>query len=940
MRSSTPSGAGSAARGVHVTAEAVELVLSGGLEDVPRSRAFTRQAMGSHLAAIADDAALVVTELVTNALLHGGPPVRLRLWEVPEGVRLEVADRGAELPVAGRRSSVAMTGRGLALVEALTRSWGVAEDERGGKVVWAELADDGAQDSEALPLGDLEQLLEALSDDDVEPLHVFEPLHVVELGAVPTDLLLEAKAHIDDLVREFTLEAAAADETAAAAGGTVPRGLAELVATVVHGFHGPRNAIERQALEAAERDEPEVHLTLTLPASAAEAGERYLAALDEADEWAAGERLLTLATAPVHKVFRHWYVQTLVDQLRALAGGTAPPPVVPFPQHLAASLGAPAAPAVRRTQLAPGVDHAALFRALPTPYMVMDRDLVLVECNDAYLATVGRTREDILGRPVFEVFPPTADALDETGVPRVQRSFERARDTGQIDTMPLQKYDIPDPVTGGMTERYWSLISVPIRDLQGRVVLVAQRAEDISDFVAERDRGQAERQRSAELGRRVLEVEADLFARAQELAAALEGKERAAERVAALAGVALELTRAEDVRDLTSTVIERGLPVLGADGGAVAVRADDDVLRVVVSRSLGEQVQAAYGEVSLLSDLPVAVVTRTGRTVLLPTRAAGLAWSPEMAAVYDATQRSAWAALPLRVGSELLGSLVACWEQERAFEDEDLALLEGFAAQVSQAVLRIRATQAQRAAALSAQRMSETLQLSLLTDPPHVAGLQIAVRYRPAAQEAQIGGDWYDAFVTATGSTLVVIGDIGGHDRAAAARMGQVRNLLRGMAYASDDSPAVLLARLDTAMQGLGLDTLATALLARVEPAHAGYRLRWANAGHLPPVLRTGEGRLHVLDDESDLLLGLDAFTERHERTIDLPNGSSLVLYTDGLIERRDASLDAGIARVTQAVARLGDADAEATADAVVTAAGSSNEDDIAVLVLRVGPDA
>jgi len=115
-------------------------------------------------------------------------------------------------------------------------------------------------------------------------------------------------------------------------------------------------------------------------------------------------------------------------------------------------------------------------------------------------------------------------------------------------------------------------------------------------------------------------------------------------------------------------------------------------------------------------------------------------------------------------------------------------------------------------------------------------------------------------------------------------------------------------------MQGLGLDTLATALLARVEPADDGYRLRWANAGHLPPVLRTGDGRLQVLDDESDLLLGLDADAERRERTTDLPVGSSLVLYTDGLIERRDASLDAGIARVTQAVSRLGDADAEARA--------------------------
>ena len=909
----------------------VELVLEGGHEDVPRSRAFTRRALGSHPDTVVDDAALVVTELVTNALLHGGPPVRVRLREVPDGVRVEVADRGAELPVTVRRSSVAMTGRGLALVQALTRSWGVDGDEQGGKVVWAEIAE-GVADGQQAPAAPVrEHRPDAL--DDVGSLHS------VALGAVPTDLLLEAKAHLDNLVREFTLEAAAAGESAAAAGGSVPAGLGELVATVVHGFRGPREAIKRQALQAAERGEPEVHLTLTLPSSAADAGERYLAALEEADEWAAGARLLTLETPPLHKLFRHWYVQALVDQLRSLADGTAPLPVVPFSQRLAASPGAGVTSPARRRTPAPGVDHAGLFRALPTPYMVMDRSLVLVECNDAYLATVGRTREDILGRPVFEAFPPTSDALDETGVPRVQRSFERARDTGQVDTMPVQRYDIPDPSTGGLTQRFWSLISVPIRDAQGRVVLVAQRAEDITDFVAERDRGRAERRRSAELGRRVLEVEADLFARAQELASAVADKERAAERVAALAGVALELTRADDVHDLTTTVIERGLPVLGADGGAVAVLAEDDTLHLVTSRSLGEQVQQDYAELPALSDLPAAVVARTGRSVLLPDRAAGLAWSPAMAAVYQATQRSAWATLPLRVGTDLLGSLVACWEQEQHFADEDVALLEGFAAQVSQAVLRIRATQAQRAAALSAQRMSQALQLSLLTDPPDVPGLQIAVRYQPAAQEAQIGGDWYDAFVTAAGSTLVVIGDIGGHDRTAAARMGQVRNLLRGMAYDSDDSPAVLLGRLDTAMQGLGLDTLATALLARVEPADDGYRLRWANAGHLPPVLRTGRGSLHVLDDDSDLLLGLDAATERHERTTDLPTGSTLVLYTDGLVERRDASLDAGIARVTQAVSRLGDAGAEATADAVVRAAGSTNEDDIAVLVLRVGPD-
>ena len=919
----------------------VELAVEGGLAAVPRSRDTVATALAGRVEA--DDAALVVTELVTNALLHGGPSVRLRVRSDASAVRVEVEDDGDELPVAVRQSAGAMTGRGLSLVAAVSRTWGVEPASPAGKVVWAELAP-GGEDAwaEDDPL-DVDALLAAFAaaadDDEDHPAPGAEPVHTVELGAVPTDLLLAAKAHIDNVAREFTLEAAATED-AAADGGPVPAHLARLVTTVVHGFGPARSAIKRQALAAAARGDREVRLALTLPASAAQAGEEYLRALDETDRWARGTRLLTLETPPVHKVFRHWYVQTLVDQLRAAAAGRSAPVVTPFPQRLAEALelASSAGGAASTT-----VDHVALFRALPTPYMVMDRDLVFVEANDAYLANVGLARDQLVGRPVFELFPPTADALDETGVSRVQRSFERARDTGRVDTMPLQKYDIPDPVGGGLVERWWSLISVPVVGADGQVALIAQRAEDITDVVRERERGRAARRRSAELGRRVVEVEADLLTRAQELEAALEARQEAAQRVATLAGVALDLTRAETLTDLTRIVIDRGLPVLGADGGAVTVRDDlSHVLRVSVSERLGERLDVVPAEVPLHSPLPAAWAARTGQRVLLPDRAGGLAWSGAMAQVHAATDRLAWAALPLRVGDELLGSLVACWTDEHAFSDDDVALLEGFAAQVSQALQRIRATAARRATALASQRLSETLQRSLLTEPPPVPGLSIAVRYQPAAQEAQVGGDWYDAFVTGAGSTLLVIGDIAGHDRTAAAVMGQVRNLLRGMAYDSDDSPAVLLSRLDTAMHGLALDTLATALLARVEQAPGGAasgarRLRWSNAGHLPPVLRTPDGALRVLEDENDLLLGLDPGTSRVERSTELAPGSTLVLFTDGLVERRDRSIDTGVQRVMDAVARLGDAGAEATADAVVAAAGSSNEDDIAVLVLRVG---
>ena len=584
-------------------------------------------------------------------------------------------------------------------------------------------------------------------------------------------------------------------------------------------------------------------------------------------------------------------------------------------------------------------DFARLFRALPTPYMVMSPDLVFVDANDAYLTNVGRTREEILGRPVFEMFPPTPDALDESGVSRVQRSFERARDSGQPDTMPVQRYDIPDAATGALVTRFWSLISVPVLDRQGRTALVVQRAEDVTDWVDARDR--AGTGDDAAWRRRVEEVEADLYARAQELSAALQAEELAGRRLARLAEVALQLTSAESLDDLERVVVGRGLPVLDAAGGAIVVPdRERGGWRLASSSTLGADIAVTYGHAPQDSPFPACWTARTGTRLLLPDRRSGLAFSAGMAQVHADTGCRAWAFLPLRVGDELLGSLAVAWVAERSFSAEELELLDGFAAQLSQALQRIRATEAQRAAALAAQRMSETLQRSLLTSPPAPPGLHIAVRYLPAAQEAQVGGDWYDAFLTAGGSTLLVVGDITGHDRIAAAAMGQMRNLLRGMAYDSDNGAAALLTRLDGALRGLDLDTLATAVLARVEHGDedgtGGRRLRWSNAGHPPPLLRTPSGAVHVLDADPDLLLGLDPTTSRGEQVTVLEPGSTLLLYSDGLVERRAESLDDGIARLAALFADQGGVGPEQLCDLLVATVGPDSADDVVLLVLSV----
>lgn len=590
------------------------------------------------------------------------------------------------------------------------------------------------------------------------------------------------------------------------------------------------------------------------------------------------------------------------------------------------------------------IDFQLLFGALPTAFLVMDPGLVIVDANDAYLELLARRRDDLVGRPVFEAFPPPPDALDQDGRNPIRVSLERARDTGQLDPMPIAKYDVFDAATGTFGERYWSLISAPVLDADGRTALVLQRVEDVTAYVRERAAQQSGPPLRWDGGRALQAVEADLYARVQELAAAQEARDTAARRLSSLAEVALQLTTAETVEDLERIVVSRGLAVLGADGGGIISPDGRGGWRATLSAALGEHVQLGYGNVPYDSPLPAPWVARTGQELLLPTEKSGLAFDDSMIDVYADIGRYGWAFLPLTVSEVCVGSLAVAWAEEHPFATDELELLRVFAAQCAQVLVRIRATAAQRAAAVAAQVMSTTLQRSLLRQPPTPAALQLAVRYQPASQGAHVGGDWYDAFVTTGGATMLVVGDVTGHDVEAAATMGQLRNLLRGMAYDSDDSPAALLGRLDAAMDGLHVGTLATAVLGRVELSGTAerptWRLRWSSAGHLPPLLRRPDGTVEILDGRPELLLGLDPDAARSERVADLEAGSTVLLYSDGLVETRTADLDHGIARLADALGRHGDLAPEELCDCLLAdVAPGANDDDIALLALRPGTD-
>lgn len=298
--------------------------------------------------------------------------------------------------------------------------------------------------------------------------------------------------------------------------------------------------------------------------------------------------------------------------------------------------------------------------------------------------------------------------------------------------------------------------------------------------------------------------------------------------------------------------------------------------------------------------------------------------------------------VPLSGRSAHFGALVlANGESSPPLSGRDLA----FAAEVG----RRAAGSLENARLYALQRhLATELQHSLLTEPPESDLGDIAVRYLAAAEVAQVGGDWYDAFIQPDGATVLVIGDASGHDSRAAAAMGQIRGVLRGIGFTTNASPVDILSRLDQAIRGLFIGTLVTAVVARVEhdkTKHGAERalLRWSSAGHPPPVALYPDGHVEILhvdagsDGPADLLLGIDASAPRRESMARLPWGSTVLLYTDGLIERRGQALDEGLAQLTAVLGSCGGSSLDELCDFVLAEVLPEElEDDVALIALRL----
>jgi sigma-B regulation protein RsbU (phosphoserine phosphatase) len=280
---------------------------------------------------------------------------------------------------------------------------------------------------------------------------------------------------------------------------------------------------------------------------------------------------------------------------------------------------------------------------------------------------------------------------------------------------------------------------------------------------------------------------------------------------------------------------------------------------------------------------------------------------------------SAMAGVPIAASGRVLGVLHVGSLVPRRFTDDDIELL------------RLVADRAGMAAEARLSRLERqttvTLQRSLLpARPPDVPGLDVAARYVPGA-EVGVGGDWYDLFALPSGHVGVVIGDIAGNGLRAAVVMGRIRSALRAYALETAD-PADVLTRLDRKIQLFEPDAMATVAYAVMDPART--TLTVSLAGHLPPILIDARGA-RMLEAHADLPLG--AYPEAPRTTTSVPLPHALLMYTDGLVERRGQLLDVGISKLITAL-EPGTAD-DLCAQATAVLHHSTATDDVALIAVR-----
>ena len=410
-------------------------------------------------------------------------------------------------------------------------------------------------------------------------------------------------------------------------------------------------------------------------------------------------------------------------------------------------------------------------------------------------------------------------------------------------------------------------------------------------------------------------------------------EQRARLRTERLQGMTALLSNALTSADVAKVVVDQVSEAVGAAHVVLVGVTDGEPSETLGASGNGDD--APDGVSTLLGfesdgDTPFRRAARSRRSVYVESDDALL---DGLSAFRQAMSRSGHQSVlfvPLVAGRRPNGVLVLAWDEPRRLVPDERTLVEALAGQAAQALDRASHFE-------SEQAIAETLQRSVLpVSLPTVAGVELAARYLPGSAQLDVGGDWFDALELPDGKLGLVVGDVVGKGVQAAASMAQLRNAIRAFSI-ERLRPSSVLTRLNRLAES-ALDTsFATVGYIVLDPETGICRL--SCAGHPPPVAVYPDGRVELLEGARGLPLGTGMDVKYRQETIELPVGSVLVLYTDGLVERRGRSIDEGLADLLAAVGdgpRNPERLLEHILERVIGAA--ERADDIALLAARVLP--
>jgi serine phosphatase RsbU (regulator of sigma subunit)/anti-sigma regulatory factor (Ser/Thr protein kinase) len=402
---------------------------------------------------------------------------------------------------------------------------------------------------------------------------------------------------------------------------------------------------------------------------------------------------------------------------------------------------------------------------------------------------------------------------------------------------------------------------------------------------------------------------------------------RRSERLQSLtAALSNALTRA----DVAAVVVNEIGAAVGADGTALAVVFEErQLLRTLAWRGLADDIlDERFFESSLDALTPGTRALKRRVTAFYETYEELRADFPDVPEDYMVSGHTSYLFVPLVAGRRANALLVLSWAELHAFSVEERRFVETLAGQAAQALDRASSFETE-------QTIAETLQRSVLPiSLPRVEGVQLAARYLPGTAELDVGGDWFDAISLSDGRLGLVVGDVVGKGVAAAATMAQLRNAMR--AFSLDRmKPSSTIARLNRLAETVVETAFATIVYVVIDPAARVARV--TSAGHPPPLVVYPDGTVAFVEGGRGLPLGAGPDTKYRQEVVQLPVGTVLLLYTDGLIERRGRPIDEGLEELERAV-RSGPSEPEELVEHVLAQLVGDAErgDDIALLAVRV----